>query len=242
MGFTRPLFIASLVCTAIAAYATAGERPAQAGKGHTGRHATAHDPEGVADPLDRIADAVDGVESSHGKDVAMWRPDPAAPQGPMQVSEAAATDIGGGDRFDLAQNRALGRAYLSRMYWRYRNWPDAIAAYNWGIGKMDSWVKAGRSQDQFLIGVAAYQQRVLHDSGLCNDTENADPGQMASSATKVDLKRQRVASHSETLVAAACTAPDPATGALVLTTVTNRFYKQLEAALQLAVRRAAQDR
>src|SRR5215469_3367341 len=57
----------------------------------------------VASPLDRVAQAVDGAESSHGADLAMWRPDPAGPQGPMQVTEAAATDVGGGDRFDTDQ-------------------------------------------------------------------------------------------------------------------------------------------
>src|SRR5215469_15404195 len=110
-------------------------------------------------PLDRVATAVDGAESSHGKDIAMWRPDPSGPQGPMQVGQAAATDVGGGNRFDLAQNRAIGRAYLAQLYWRYGNWPDAIAAYNWGIGKMDAWVKAGRPPDKFLTGVAVYLQR-----------------------------------------------------------------------------------
>src|SRR5580693_6700158 len=86
-------------------------------------------PASAAD-LDRVAFAVDGAESSHGADLRMWRPEPGGPQGPMQVSAAAAFDVGGGDRFDLAQNRALGRAYLARMYRRYGNWQDAIAAYN----------------------------------------------------------------------------------------------------------------
>jgi hypothetical protein len=117
--------------------------------------------------LDRVALAVDGAESSHGADPAMWRPDPSGPQGPMQVSEAAASDVGGGDRFDTVQNRALGRAYLAQLHRRYGNWPDAIAAYNWGIGNMDAWVGAGRPPDQLLAGVAAYVARVLSESGLC---------------------------------------------------------------------------
>jgi Transglycosylase SLT domain len=82
--------------------------------------------------LDRIAFAVDGAESSHGMDPGMWRPEFSGPQGPMQVSAAAAIDLGGGDRFDLTQNRLLGRGYLARLYRRYGDWPDAIAAYNWG--------------------------------------------------------------------------------------------------------------
>ncbi len=106
-------------------------------------------------PLDRVAFAVDGAESSHGADQAMWRADTDGPQGPMQVSAAAATDVGGGDRFDLDQNRRIGRAYLDQLYRRYRDWPAAIAAYNWGIGNLDAWVKAGRPPAGFAASVAA---------------------------------------------------------------------------------------
>jgi hypothetical protein len=118
--------------------------------------------------LDRVAYAVDGAESSHGKNPAMWRPDPAGPQGPMQVSAKAAIDVGGGDRFDIAQNRAIGRAYLAQLYRRYGNWPDAIAAYNWGIGNLDKWIRAGRPPNKLVDEVAYYLHRVLHDSGLCS--------------------------------------------------------------------------
>jgi Transglycosylase SLT domain len=141
----------------------------------------------VPTPLDRVARAVDGAESSHGEDPAMWRPDPTGPQGPMQVTEAAATDVGGGDRFDTGQNRAIGRAYLAQLYSRYKNWPDAIAAYNWGVGKLDAWVKAGRPPDRVLTGVAAYTRRVLYDSGLCADSVAA-PARRGS---------PRAASHSQ---------------------------------------------
>jgi hypothetical protein len=100
----------------------------------------------------------------------------------MQVSEVAATDVGGGDRFDLAQNRAIGRAYLARLYGRYKNWPDAIAAYNWGLSNVDSWIKAGRPAEKLLAGVAAYTMRVIRDSGLCTDTETKQPRRSAISA------------------------------------------------------------
>jgi len=118
-------------------------------------------------PLDRVAFAVDGAESSHGSDPSMWRMDLTGPEGPMQVSEAAASDVGGGDRFDLDQNRELGRAYLAQLYRRYGDWPDAIAAYNWGIGNLNAWVKAGRPADGLVPEVAAYLGRVMHQSGLC---------------------------------------------------------------------------
>ncbi len=126
-------------------------------------------PASAAD-LDRIAFAVDGAESSHGADLRMWRPEPGGPQGPMQVTAAAAFDVGGGDRFDLAENRALGRAYLARMYRRYGNWPDAIAAYNWGPGNLDAWIGGGRAVDKFPLEVERYRNRVLREAAL------AEPG------------------------------------------------------------------
>jgi len=116
--------------------------------------------------LDRVAFAVDGAESSHGADPGMWRSEPDGPQGPMQVSAAAAADAGGGDRFDDKENRTLGRAYLARMYRRYGSWPDAVAAYNWGPGRMDIWISGGRPVDQLPPAVARYRTRVLVASGL----------------------------------------------------------------------------
>jgi hypothetical protein len=116
--------------------------------------------------LDRIAYGVDGAESSHGGDPGMWRPEPNGPQGPMQVSAAAAADVGGGDRFDETENRALGRAYLAHMYRRYGSWPDAVAAYNWGPGHLDEWIGGGRPADKFPATVERYRTRVLMTSGL----------------------------------------------------------------------------
>lgn len=125
--------------------------------------------------LDRIAVAVDGIESSHGADPNMWRAEPDGPQGPMQVSADAAADAGGGDRFDESENRALGRAYLDRLYRRYRDWPDAVAAYNWGPGKVDAWIGAGRPIDKLPQSVALYRVRVLFGSGLAG----AAPGMIS---------------------------------------------------------------
>ncbi|MGH7046070.1 MAG: lytic transglycosylase domain-containing protein [Stellaceae bacterium] len=116
--------------------------------------------------LDRVSFAVDGAESSHGTDPTMWRPDLAGPEGPMQVSAAAAIDSGGGDRFDFAQNRLLGRAYLAHLYRRYGNWPDAIAAYNWGPGNLDAWIVSGRPEAGLPPEVERYRNRVLRDGGM----------------------------------------------------------------------------
>jgi hypothetical protein len=115
---------------------------------------------GAAD-LDRIALAVDRIESSYGTDPLMWRADRDGPQGPMQVSAAAASDSGGGDRFDIVQNWLLGRAYLSGLYRQYGNWPDAVAAYNWGPGNMNAWIGRGRQVDAMPASVALYRMRVM---------------------------------------------------------------------------------
>jgi hypothetical protein len=177
MVYVQSLIFVLLASQAAIAAAVAGERTtlrepaAVSAQTDSGQHVTKDARTRAATPFERAATAVDGAESSHGKDIGMWRPDPSGPQGPMQVSEAAATDVGGGNRFDLTQNRAIGRAYLAQLYGRYRNWPDTIAAYNWGLGKMDAWIKGGRPPEKFQVGVANYLRRVLHDSGLCDATE-----------------------------------------------------------------------
>ena len=177
-GALAILVMFSLVSAAVCARAAEPRHPSDAsGAVNRSKHQSARAVKkprpNVPTPLDRVAHAVDGAESSHGEDLGMWRPDPTGPQGPMQVTEAAATDVGGGDRFDSGQNRAIGRAYLAQLYSRYKNWPDAIAAYNWGVGKLDAWVKAGRPPDKFLTAVAAYTRRVLNDSGLCDGSAAA---------------------------------------------------------------------
>jgi hypothetical protein len=213
MRCSRAAAILLLLSQFIAASTFAGERKP--------RHAAKPAP---GNPLDRVAFAVDGAESSHGADERMWRADPIGPQGPMQVSLAAAMDVGGGDRFDAEQNRAMGRAYLALLYHRYGDWPDAIAAYNWGIGNFESWVKAGRPANGSVSGVASYLDRVLQDSGMCADL----------SATPT---RARAAARPD---CSALGAWKEVMGDLpnLSTVATKRFYTRLDNAMALAVRNA----
>jgi hypothetical protein len=69
-------------------------------------------------------------------------------------------------RLDLAKNRQLGRACLAHLYWRYGNWPDAIAADNWGPGNMDWWIASGRPISNFPLDIERYRNRVLRDVGF----------------------------------------------------------------------------
>ncbi len=213
MRCSRAAAILLLLSQSIAASTFAGERKPP----HPAKPAPVN-------PLDRVALAVDGAESSHGADEAMWRADPIGPQGPMQVSLAAAIDVGGGDRFDTTQNREIGRAYLGLLYHRYGDWPDAIAAYNWGIGNLESWVKAGRPANGSVPGVASYLNRVLHDSGIC----------AGNSATPT---RPRTAAPSD---CAALGTWQKIIGNLpiLMSVATRRFYDRLDNAMALAVRNA----
>ncbi len=135
--------------------------------------------------LDRITYAVDGAESSHGKNAAMWRPNLTGPQGPMQVGEKAALDVSGGDRFDLVENRAIGRAYLSLLYRRYGNWSDVVTAYNWGMGNVDAWI----SQRQRNLSLVAEAGPGLHRTFRSQrSASNALPGSdVARPATERSL-------------------------------------------------------
>jgi len=162
------------VRTELVTFAEPGVRPVTVLRGSVAPSLPSFDLFGPArEPdLDRVAFAVDGAESSHGADLRMWRPELNGPQGPMQVSAAAAIDVGGGDRFDMVENRQMGRAYLARMYRRYGNWPDAIAAYNWGPGNMDAWIGSGRPSGSFPIEVERYRDRVLHDAGFDETSRN----------------------------------------------------------------------
>ena len=129
-----------------------------------------------ADPADgsppnlaSVAGAVEGAESSWGRKPRMRRADPQGPQGPMQITAAAAADVGGGDRFDLQQNRALGRAYLGRMYSRFGSWGDAVAAYNWGPGRIDDWIRNGRPAAGLPFAVERYRERVLYGAPIAGE-------------------------------------------------------------------------
>jgi len=86
-----------------------------------------------------------------------------------------------------------------------------------------------------LIGVAVYQRRVLHESGLCNDTDDGRPGQTSSAAPK------RAAVAPDSLVNAACSGPETWIGPAGFGGPT-RLSRKLDEALKLAVQRAAQGR
>ncbi|MBV8122073.1 MAG: lytic transglycosylase domain-containing protein [Alphaproteobacteria bacterium] len=143
----------------------------------------------------------------------------------------------------MTENRAIGRAYLAQLYRRYKNWPDAIAAYNWGMANVDNWVKAGRPADKFLIGVAAYLRRVLHDSGMCGGPTAATVRPPAARTLQASRYPREAAMEKGELEADAfalsvCTDLDAWGGTLDaadrhLLGAPGRFYNKLEKAMLL---------
>lgn len=96
---------------------------------------------------------------------------PVGAQGLMQVMPATARDPGFGvkplaDPFDPAENERFGRDYLGAMLSRYDNDPQAaLAAYNWGPGNADKWVKGGKDMAALPGETRNYLSNILGSSG-----------------------------------------------------------------------------
>ena len=100
-----------------------------------------------SDDLASLARFVEYVESS-GNPKAVSRVGAA---GLMGIMPATASQPGFGvnpirpaELFDPQKNRAFGEQYLAAMLKRYNGNPEhAIAAYNWGVGNTDKWIRRG---------------------------------------------------------------------------------------------------
>ena len=73
----------------------------------------------------------------------------------MQVTEAAAADVGGGDRFDLSQNRAIGRDYLALLFRRYEKLAGCDRRVQLGHGQRGCLDQSRPTGRQVLDRVAA---------------------------------------------------------------------------------------
>lgn len=116
--------------------------------------------------------------------------------------------------------------------------------YNWGVGNLDAWVKAGRPADKFLNVVAVYLRRVLRDSGLCDNSPA--PVRRVSPKTPLASPQQQQPetggeAQSDTFEHAVCKdlanwgdVPDWRDG-YVFGFAPNRFYSKLEKAMGLAL-------
>jgi hypothetical protein len=118
--------------------------------------------------LDTIAGGVEWAESrgQHTDESGQVKVNPkSGATGLMQLLPSTARDLGV-DPNDESQNAAGGRRYLGEMYDKYGNWDDAIAAYNWGPGNVDKWIKGGHDPSKLPAETQRYVSQVLAHSGL----------------------------------------------------------------------------
>ncbi len=99
---------------------------------------------------------------------------PAGAQGPMQLMPGTARDLGVQNPTDPATAIPAGAEYLKQMYAKYGNVDHALAAYNWGPGNVDNWLKAGGNPAQLPQETQAYITKVKAGMG---DQAQAAPAQ-----------------------------------------------------------------
>lgn len=93
-----------------------------------------------------VALAVARTESG----ICQWRPDgstvisSAGAIGVMQLEPATAAALAV-DPYDVNQNIRGGVTYLKQLFQKYGSWDQALAAYNWGPGKVDTAAATGTS-------------------------------------------------------------------------------------------------
>lgn len=95
------------------------------------------------------ADIIDGRSKS-----------PAGAVGIAQFMPATAAEFGIDARDPWASIDAAGR-YLSQLYRRFGNWPEALAAYNWGQGNVSR-----RGLDAAPAETRAYYSQIMADVGI----------------------------------------------------------------------------
>jgi hypothetical protein len=115
-----------------------------------------------------ISDLYDDVEywESGGKQSAV---SPKGARGVMQLMPDTMKDPGFGvtpPRDDSeAENRRAGREYLDAMYRRYGDKQVALAAYNWGPGNVDKWLKSGADPKKLPAETRKYIKNIMSNEG-----------------------------------------------------------------------------
>lgn len=129
--------------------------------GYAGGGIVAFSDGGMADLYDRV----EQVESG-GRQSAV---SPKGARGVMQLMPGTMRDPGFGVRPMQAdteeENRRVGREYLDAMYSRYGDETAALAAYNWGPGNVDKWLKSGADPKKLPKETRDYIGKVTGDKG-----------------------------------------------------------------------------
>ena len=131
------------------------------GDGYAGGGMVAFSGGGPAGGMSNLYDDVEYWES-RGNQNAVSK---AGARGVMQLMPGTMKDPGFGVtpmRDDSeAENRRAGREYLDAMYRRYSDEATALAAYNWGPGNVDKWLKKGGDPEKLPAETKKYISNIL---------------------------------------------------------------------------------
>lgn len=116
-----------------------------------------------------IARAVAWVESRGNPSVTSS----AGAMGVFQLMPATAEGLGVTDPFDAAQNVDAGVRFLAQLRERFKLWKPALAAYNWGPGR----VQSGRPwPEQVQTYVEKVLSRAAAELGGTDAAASKEPG------------------------------------------------------------------
>lgn len=139
--------------------------------------------------------------------VCQWRSDgsvvigSAGEVGMFQLMPDTAMQLGV-DPYDVNQNIRGGVTYLRQLFQKYGSWDKALAAYNWGPGKLDKAAAQGTSLPSSVI---AYVKKALGISPIVSAGIAANPATAApimATITAGDLISNLVGSSSKIKVGA----------------------------------------
>lgn len=82
----------------------------------------------------------------------------------------------GSTDMDPVANERVGRAYMDSLLERYNgNQVQALAAYNWGMGNVDKWIKNGSKLSDLPKETQGYLRNILRtDQSIANPLQTAD--------------------------------------------------------------------
>ena len=106
--------------------------------------------------------------------------------GLMQLMPATAAELGVNPK-DKFQNVAGGVRYFDDMLAKYGDKNIALAAYNWGPGNVDKWLKRGGNEAELPAETRAYIKRVNALAGEEQPSPTAPAGQPEAKPTKPEI-------------------------------------------------------
>lgn len=109
---------------------------------------------------------------------------PTGARGLTQLMPGTAKQMGVADASDPAQNLAGGAKYLAMQEHKYGDDARALAAYNWGPGNVDKWIRNGANPAAAPKETRDYVQKIAGRPLAMNDTPQEQP--QSDDTDKVD--------------------------------------------------------